>query len=431
MKILTVVSDLKKGGTQRAAVNFAVGYKINGHDSRVYAVHELGSRYKDLVSEELIVYKGLPNLLSLNQMWMPDLIHIHSNGLNIEDVNSVLHLLKCEGTKVVETNVFSKPSVWEDSIDISFQLSRWALWLYRLRGGDKNKSVILSNPINFHDFAVRSKRETSLFKKKHGIPLDSFLIGRVGESFDAKWSPSLIDAFELLAEKFPKVYLCVVNTSANMQFRIDNSKHKKRIVSIDRINGDFNLSVAYSAFDVMAHISHIGESFGYVIPESVLCGTPVVSMSTPWADNTQCELIHLIQGGWVVHSQKGFLEILDKLINGKLEYKMSINAIKNFKIDYDLSSLSNRSIDYAKKYPSFTNPKQTVSFFDIIRILGSSSEKCKLIVKILLSTNSDYFRQRIIYFSDYYIEGFPFKKIASMKLLKLTRFMNNNFFIWR
>ena len=40
-KILTVVIDLEKGGAQRAAQNFAMGYKYLGYDSRVLYIRDI------------------------------------------------------------------------------------------------------------------------------------------------------------------------------------------------------------------------------------------------------------------------------------------------------------------------------------------------------------------------------------------------------
>ena len=48
MKILKLVWSVGPGGTERAAVNFAAGYKIYGCDSRVLVLGEGDERQKEL-----------------------------------------------------------------------------------------------------------------------------------------------------------------------------------------------------------------------------------------------------------------------------------------------------------------------------------------------------------------------------------------------
>jgi hypothetical protein len=48
MRILTVVYNLEKGGTQRAAQNFCEGYKELGHDSKIVAAYNSGIRETEL-----------------------------------------------------------------------------------------------------------------------------------------------------------------------------------------------------------------------------------------------------------------------------------------------------------------------------------------------------------------------------------------------
>jgi hypothetical protein len=55
VKILTIVCGLGKGGTERTAQNFAIGFKENGHESKLLAVNIGGFREQilELNSEEI------------------------------------------------------------------------------------------------------------------------------------------------------------------------------------------------------------------------------------------------------------------------------------------------------------------------------------------------------------------------------------------
>jgi hypothetical protein len=64
--------------------------------------------------------------------------------------------------------------------------------------------------------------------------------------------------------------------------------------------------------DVFTHFAAQGESFGYVLCESLLCTTPVVTMSTPHADNSQGEVIG--GGGIVATSSREFTAAVRDLV---------------------------------------------------------------------------------------------------------------------
>lgn len=323
LKILTVVCDLKKGGTQRAAQVFAEAYNELDYDSRVLAAYENGSRYDEL-KNKILIWTCIDNAnLSEIKKWNPEIIHIHSHGLKPEDVGKLIGLLKKENTMVVETNVFSSPSSWENKIDYSFQLSSWAAWLYIMRGGSINKAKILPNPINCSQFKKADVGCVNKFKDYYKIPRTAFVLGRIGQSHPGKWSLMLISAFNKIAKNNPNVYLVIVNPPTNIIKAAEKSNFKNRIIHIDKIIGDEKLATAYSSFDLMVHAAEKGESFGYVLAESILCGTPIITLNTPWADNSQAEVVQHLKGGYVVNSEKG-------LISAILNY---IKSPKKIKID--------------------------------------------------------------------------------------------------
>ena len=68
MKILTVVYNLEKGGTQRVAQIFAEAYHELGYDSRILSLYGLGCRY-DEIRDILYVWNTLShaNLLEIKK----------------------------------------------------------------------------------------------------------------------------------------------------------------------------------------------------------------------------------------------------------------------------------------------------------------------------------------------------------------------------
>jgi hypothetical protein len=71
-------------------------------------------------------------------------------------------------------------------------------------------------------------------------------------------------------------------------------------------DSDRELSVMYSAMDCFLHASTIGESFGLVLTEAMLCGCPVVTVSRPDRDNSQVEVVGHLKGGLVAASMRDF-----------------------------------------------------------------------------------------------------------------------------
>ncbi|AXO61385.1 glycosyltransferase [Pseudomonas sp. phDV1] len=391
MKILTVVLNLDKGGTQRAAQNFAEAYCLLDHDSRILSLYGLGSRYEE-VKLKCKVYDGIGTINKI-QDWDPDLIHIHSHGPKYEDV--LLLIEKCKKAKIIETNVFSVPSPWASFVDTSFQLSCWANWIFNLRGGSKYKSAIVPYPVKTESFANIDKLECrELFCEKYDIDKSSKLLGRIGQAFDGKWSVGLIEVFNKLKKEDDSYHLVVVNPPKSVLLAIDYSPYKKSITVIDKIIGDENLQLAYSAFDLTVVIVEQGESFGMVIPESILCGTPVVTLSTPWADNSQLEVVGLDQKEFLCKNLKeveiSIVNYFNKPIHVRKEIqKIGVRHIKN---SYDYIEVAKLALASDFEEVSFSGCK----FNSINKLLNYD-----FFTRFLIKLNSENARKLTIYTTGY------------------------------
>lgn len=372
MKILTIVGNLNKGGTQRAGQNFAEGYQVLGHDSRILSLYGLGYRYEE-IKDKIPFFSGINiPVLNLISYWKPDIIHIHSHGPKKAEILSLINYLDSHGIypKVLEQNVFSNPSPWEHKLCISFQLSSWCQWLYEKRGGDISKSAILPYAVITNNFSPAPKVEVNTFKSQHGIPSDAFVIGRIGQSIGTKWCRTIFDVFEGVSKQNPKVYLLLVGVPPRILKLFEKSNFKNNIVTIDVIHGDKNLSVAYSCMDVLYHAAEQGESFGYVIVESILCGTPVISLSTPWGDNSQIEVVNNGTGGYVVHRHNSAIEIINRMVCGDLKYDAQ-KGIDFIKREFDYLNVCEKAIAISKN--RIENKK--ISIRQIWDILNKSYDK--------------------------------------------------------
>ena len=132
---------------------------------------------------------------------------------------------------------------------------------------------------------------------------------------------------------------------------------KKKIFVVDFIQDKKLLNDIYASADIFWHIADQGESFGYVIIESILNGTPVISMQTPWSDNTQSEILASSQSGYACHSLKDFVQKTLDLISDTKKYE---NMVENGKKYVDIN-FSTESISKKINEKIFSNKKTTIN----------------------------------------------------------------------
>lgn len=346
MKILTVVYNLDKGGTQRAAQNFCEAYHKLGYESKVLAMYEGGFRKEEVEDEKIQVWisNSIINLTEIKK-WNPDVIHIHSHKLHKKDVISIKDT--CSKAKFVETNVFSYPSSFTEVIDISYQLSEWCKYLYEARGGSKTKSVVIPNPVKVSSFFKANIQECNTFRIKYNIPQDAFIFGRIGQNFFGKWSLYLIDVFEKFVNEQPSnAYLLIVNPPKVILKYIQDRKMTDKVIVIDQIIGDDELRKCYSCIDIFLHIANQGESFGLVLAEALLCETPVIALNTPWGDNSQSEVIGNNIGGICTDTIDEFYKNMVKLYYDRNLLKtLGENGRKHIILKYDYLIVAKQSIE--------------------------------------------------------------------------------------
>ncbi len=318
MKILKLVNDLGYGGTQRCAQNYAIKLKRKGHDVFMLAYSELGPRAAELEKEEIpvMLLKSLEEVQSRIHV-NPDVIHIHREGAYNKLTTELLVKLRDDfpQTAIVETNVFSRVDWFlpRGTIDLHFQLSDWCLikYLKWAQGIDYDAAtMVVPNLFDDEKFVISSDAEINAFLYENNIPEGSVVFGRVGQSIESKWNTCVIDAFR--QADIQNSYLVLVSAPPSHINKVERlpPKIKNRVRLIDFIKNDIELNRAYSSFDFFVHASKIGESFGMVLVESILCGTPVITLSTPLKDNSQSLLIPDCNSGYVVQSTCEFAKAM-------------------------------------------------------------------------------------------------------------------------
>jgi hypothetical protein len=115
---------------------------------------------------------------------------------------------------------------------------------------------------------------------------------------------------------------------------------RTRIIEIPFLNGDAALRACYSALDVFVHAARIGESFGMVLTEAMLCGCPVVTLSTPARDNSQLEVVGHMRGGLIVNDAASMVDAIELLIRDEpLRRRLAHDGAAHVKAHYTLDQV--------------------------------------------------------------------------------------------
>lgn len=312
MKILTVCPDLGRGGTQRVAQNFSIAYQRAGHEVAFLAHTQGGPRQSHLEVAGIPVFISTDNLrkaLDAADSFNPDIIHIHRVGTRNDRETEILRILRRRDRRVLETNVFGRVdySKGADLIDIHFQLSSWCMWRWRQMLGSQRHNragIILPDPIDPRDFYPVNEEQTEDFRRQHNIPLDAFLCGRVGQPASAKWHEQNLLAFGKLAESDLNAWMVLLGIPDTLRPTLNSLpiSVRNRIVLLSETDSDSELCTLYSSLDCFIHASLIGESFGLVLTEAMMCNCPVVTASRPHRDNSHVEVVGHQEGGLVAGS---------------------------------------------------------------------------------------------------------------------------------
>jgi glycosyltransferase involved in cell wall biosynthesis len=401
MRILTIVRKLSIGGTERAAQDYSIGYKKNNMEVAVLTTHDGGVREKILTEHGIELFIGNSSeqgrYLAVEHAlaWNPDLIHIHRPGLADSITGSILRMFKKrsnERVRIIETNVFGYPDYSKDRnlIDIHLLLSRWCYWKWSNWIGNSYPSpigVIVPNPVETRKFFPEPKENNTQIKLKLGIPENAFIFGRIAQPNPPSWSRIALDAFENIARRMDNIYLILIGLPDRYQKYIKSYPEnvRRRIVTLPVVSNDDELRKYYNTFDVFAHSSEMGESFGLVLAESMLCERPVVTLSTPERENSQVELVGHKIGGLVVSNKNSYINAMNLLISDiQLCKHLGKQARERIINNYDISIVMTKLLEVNKILMQSDNRERLRN--DLSQKFGTDKINGQFFIKNSLST---------------------------------------------
>lgn len=326
MKILFIAGSLGYRGIPRALAGYAQMLS-QWHEVRVWSYDdtdilfggEVGQCLADWGFDVWVGHECLDKALAYN----PDVVNLHRPGIPRKRDYDLLKEFHQAGSKCIETNVFGRVD-WTivPFLDFSIQISRWDLWQWTRWKGSKYpiRGGLCYNPVDCDRMVPAGGDKILEFRKKHKIPTDVKLLGRIGNSDWRILERPLLESLERL----PSLHFIHVEDHCNNipQTIVDHP----RVHLCPRLSGYEELSIFYSSCDVMVSMSSIGESFGYVNAEAMACGTPVLALSTPLHCNAQSEIISPGLGGYTIAKPALLPVALEKFFGGNEATRLASNA---------------------------------------------------------------------------------------------------------
>lgn len=147
-----------------------------------------------------------------------------------------------------------------------------------------------------------------------GLDPDRPIVGRVGRDADLKWRNVLVDMMPPLLQLVPEVQVLFVGATPAKIERLHRLGVLDSCVLHEPTLDPDRLAAFYAACDVFVSASEIGESQGLALGEAMALEAPVVTCSTPWADNAQVQFVEHGRTGWFASHPRSFAEAVADLL---------------------------------------------------------------------------------------------------------------------
>jgi glycosyltransferase involved in cell wall biosynthesis len=284
--------------------------------------------------------------------------------------------------RVFETNVFGYADRSADRvmIDLHLHLSRWCLWQWTqsVRGLAPNSpGIVVPYSVDCGAFSAVAPEEKPAIRRDFGIPPDAFVFGRVGQPMMGKWSPILIQAFNGVAQQLPNAWLAVCGMPEELRSMVNQlpAETRSRVAELPMTNSDAELRRYYGLMDVFVHAAIKGESFGLVLCEALLADLPVITLSTPFRDNSQIEVVRHGKEGIVVRNLQQLIEAMLTCKQDDARYKSLQQAASRWVWEsFDISVVSRRLLSLASICLAATSSEELVRGLAAIPGMVSAAE---------------------------------------------------------
>lgn len=320
VRVALVANLLGLGGTEKGVVSFARELDRRRFDPYVVGVWGGGEREAELRELGIEVHiSGREEEPLARLLEGAGVVHLFRAGQ--ADPMPVAAVRRAGVPALVESNIFGNLDTTPDRERFGAHLfgSRMTLLRYRDRlaeqadGDFHRRHRVLSFPIEHERLraAAPSPREA---KQLLGLDPDRPVVGRVGRAADLKWRRIVVDMVPHLLELVPEAQVLLVGATEAKVARLRRLGVLDRCTLHDPTLDEARLGAFYAACDVFASAAEIGESQGLALAEALAFEVPVVTTSTPWADNAQVEFVEHGRTGYLASHPRSFAEAVAALL---------------------------------------------------------------------------------------------------------------------
>lgn len=307
------------GGTEKAAYLFAIELHKRGHEVTALT-NSKNCRIDDLVRAG-VKTADVPNERGALKNYFTgsgcEIIHHHASGYSDHrQLYGALDDLGQARPKVIETNVFGRLMDPYDKGHVQMRMfmsmASGAQAFTRpqmiRQQPDSGKHTVLYNPLPPYE------NQAAGIRPSLGLEESDFVMVRVGRP-GHKWATWECEAFKVAKKENPRLRMILMEPNSNIKQKVRSGFYGEGIVLLDATSDTSYLNAIYASSDIMLHASSFGESYGYTLAEGMQCGLPIITRTTPWADNAQVELVKNGETGFVCCSVAGMTQSILELAN--------------------------------------------------------------------------------------------------------------------
>ena len=335
MRVTVFLNKLGLGGTEKAACRWARGLRERGHEVAVLTLCD-GPRRAELEScgiETCILPSSAEKIAAGIRAHMPDVIHAHAPGQPHEGDVLGEALARLARIPVVQTNIFGKFANPREDSWTNFRLFiSWTSCVqaarrsyFQLNEKFFRRASVAVYPLDPDDGP--GSTEITQFRRAYGVDDDEVLFGRLSRPEANKWIDLPLESFRLALLQNPRLKFLLREPPPHIAERLASAPDRDRFLILEATGDAGELRRTIASLDVVLHTSSQGESFGYGIAEPMNFGKPVITNSTPWADQAQVELVRHGEGGFVVGSTAAMVDAMLTLADDTtMRTKFGLNA---------------------------------------------------------------------------------------------------------
>jgi glycosyltransferase involved in cell wall biosynthesis len=180
-------------------------------------------------------------------------------------------------------------------------------------------------------------------KESLGLDPDRPVVGRIGRAADAKWRDLLVDMVPELLRLAPETQVVFVGATPAKRRRLARRGVLERCLLLAPTTDERRVATITAACDVSVGASRIGESLGLANLEAMSLGIPVVTCSTPWADNAQIEFVEHGVTGLIANHPRPFAEAVATLVReDELRARLGDAAKRLVREQFDVRALTSQ-----------------------------------------------------------------------------------------